>query len=163
MANDVAFALLDATRRMSISRGRTDSFGSSIGHDDHTISTSLGSSTGGGWFDKWKSNTELDANTDSLHSLPKDTGSWFPVQRNRAYSESASEQTVSHGRSRLGSINGRGWFAPGPGFTARKVSEMGTATAAGFGERVRHENSHKEVEEALAGGLNKVDMFMPSI
>jgi len=163
MANDVAYALLDATRRMSIStRARTDSFGSSIGHDDHTISSSLGSSSGGGWFDKWKSNTELDVNNDSLHSLPKDTGSWFPVQRNRAYSESYNNNSASeqNGRPRLGSFGGRGgWFAPGPGFTAKKVSEMKTG-ATGFSDR---KTSHKEIEEALAGGLNKADIYMPPI
>ena len=43
----------------------------------------------------------------------------------------------------------------GPGFTAKKVSEMKTG-ATGFSDR---KTSHKEIEEALAGGLNKVRLI----
>jgi len=161
MADDVAYALLDATRRMSISRGRSDSFGSSGSRDDHNISSSVGSGAGGGWFDSWKSSTDLDAKTDSLHSLPKDTGSWFPAHRNRAYSESASD---SAGKSKFGAMGG--WFAAQgnrPGFTARKLSEMALSNETGSGahQRLQRKPSHKDVEEAMAGGLNKADIYMP--
>ena len=46
-------------------------------------------------------------------------------------------------------------FLLGPGFTAKKVSEMKTG-ATGFSDR---KTSHKEIEEALAGGLNKVRLI----
>jgi len=154
MADDVAYALLDATRRMSISRNMNTT-GSTGTNDESILSSSVGSAstTSGGWFDSWRSNTELD---DKTGSLPKEAGSWFSYpSRSRAFSESEGS-----GRVRLGVVGG--WFnqATKSGFDTRKFSESN-----GPSNRMRRSSSSshscKDVEEAMAGGLSKADIYMP--
>jgi len=103
MADDVAYALLDATRRMSVSGARniqnsddsvrkssltSNGSGSDFSND---YSSSVGSSGGwigswksgsGGWMDSWKSSaSELDDKYGSLP--PKENGNWFAQPQKR--------------------------------------------------------------------------------
>jgi hypothetical protein len=182
MADDVAYALLDATRRMSISRNMNTT-GSTGTNDESILSSSVGSAstTSGGWFDSWKSNTELD---DKTGSLPKEAGSWFsyPSRSSHASGDSgyliipdiiletshgsrhtlqrAFSESEGSGRVRLGVVGG--WFnqATKSGFDTRKFSESN-----GPSNRMRRSSSSshscKDVEEAMAGGLSKADIYMP--
>lgn len=150
MAEEVATALLDASRRMSMSSSSTDS---RVG--------------GGGWWDT--SNSEGD---DKTGSVPRQVGSWFPAAfgvgaRNRTMSESSGSFS-----SRLDPWIPVSWITGSPGVSAnnnsqaserdRKFSEPAIRADAIMRGRMRR-NSSKDIEEAMAGGLNKADIYMPQV
>jgi len=182
MADDVAYALLDATRRMSVSGARniqnsddsvrkssltSNGSGSDFSND---YSSSVGSSGGwigswksgsGGWMDSWKSSaSELDDKYGSLP--PKENGNWFaqPQKRERAFSESAGGGS----RVKIGIIGGGG----APGLMGGWFSQIGAVNPRkpeplGMKKRTRHQSSSKDVEEAMSAGLSKADLYMPPI
>lgn len=165
MVEEVACALLDATRRMSMSERPaagvkdvpqvTDQNSNSM-----PLSTSTGSTYSGGsgvWFGSRNTSTaELD---DKTGSLP--TSSWLGsfAKRNRTYSDSENQRVR---------IDVMGWLSSGGSQTqpgelpqrTRKISEP-TLAGSGFGHQRIRRSSSKDVEEAMAGGLNKADIYMP--
>jgi len=182
MADDVAYALLDATRRMSVSGARPiqnsddsvrksslTSNGSGSDFSNNDYSSSVGSSGGwigswksasGGWMDSWKSSaSELDDKYGSLP--PKENTNWFaqPQKRERAFSESAGGAS----RVKIGIIGGAppslmgGWFSQIGAANPRKPEPLGMK------KRTRHQSSSKDVEEAMSAGLSKADLYMPPI
>jgi len=155
MVEEVATALLDATRRMSLGRRPATTITPSSPINTAPSSTSLSSSMsshGSGWFSNGSgSSTELD---DKTSSLPKtiDGGGWFGAgfsKRNRTVSESDG------GRVKIDVVS---WLAGPVGLPPmRKISEP---IGGGVKNRIRRSSS-KDVEEAMAGGLNKADIYMP--
>jgi hypothetical protein len=156
--NDVAFALLDATRRMSISKPRTGITRGSTEDTNSHMSSSVGSGStaSSGWFDSWKSVNELD---DKTGSLPKEAGSWFNApSRSRAFSESEGTGRVKLGLagSWLGQGGNRSAFSPSKFNDFETIIEP----AGGSSGRIRRSSS-KDVEDSLSCGLNKAEIYMP--
>jgi len=161
MVEEVACALLDATRRMSISGRREDdhlhvnSARAGLQRSDDkpipTLSSSVGS---GGFWGSWNSSTsELG---DKTGSLPKnDAGSWFDaMRRDRTMSESES------GKMKLSVM---AWLTNGQrgaGFTNKKVQNLAESELGH--SRIRRSSS-RDIEEAMAGGFNKASIYMPPI
>jgi len=190
MVEEVACALLDATRRMSMSERPaagvkdvpqvTDQNSNSM-----PLSTSTGSTYSGGsgvWFGSRNTSTaELD---DKTGSLP--TSSWLGsfAKRNSLYDVATEVSNIprilvngcSEPRARTYSdsenqrvrIDVMGWLSSGGSQTqpgelpqrTRKISEP-TLAGSGFGHQRIRRSSSKDVEEAMAGGLNKADIYMP--
>lgn len=163
MVEEVASALLDATRRMSMSgvQGggqdvpRAAAVANQTPHPSLSTSTGSSSSGGSGWFGStWHSSTsELDDKTGSLPANQSWLGSF--TKRNRTYSDSESTRVK---------IDVMGWLAGGSqGDIPPRVRKISEPMGNGFGlghQRVRRSSS-KDVEEAMAGGLNKADIYMP--
>lgn len=162
MAEELATVLLGAARGMSLNRSNSQpgqpmpfpSSNQSNSSNQPPLSSSVGSSvSSGGWFGAWNSsNSELD---DKTGCLPKNE-SWLGnfTKRNRTCSESES------GRVKIDVL---GWLSGNPDaeFRTRKMSDSIRVVHSG-GNRVRRSSS-KDVEEAMAGGLNKADIYMPPI
>jgi hypothetical protein len=183
--NDVAFALLDATRRMSISKPRTGITRGSTEDTNSHMSSSVGSGStaSSGWFDSWKSVNELD---DKTGSLPKEAGSWFnapsrssssqgegyliipdifvdTVHGSRHRLQRAFSESEGTGRVKLGLAGS--WLGQGgnrSAFSPSKFNDFETIIepAGGSSGRIRRSSS-KDVEDSLSCGLNKAEIYMP--
>lgn len=151
MVEEVATALLDATRRMSLGRRPTTTITPSSPIDTAPSLSSSMSSHGSGWYSNGSgSSTELD---DKTGSLPKTSegGGWFGAgfaKRNRTVSESDG------GRVKIDVVS---WLAGPVGLPPVRTTEP---NGGGVKSRIRRSSS-KDVEEAMAGGLNKADIYMP--
>lgn len=155
----VAQALLEASRRMSVGTRPTLVIHPTVGGTGEPLSptgstpglSASTDSTGSpnGWFggSHWNSSTsELDDKLDD--KLPTYDGGWFGAKRVRTYSESDGPRVK---------IDVMSWLSGTPrpieASKTRKFSEP-------INRRIRR-HSTQEVEEAMAGGLNKADIYMP--
>lgn len=134
---EVAAALLDASRKLS------------------TSSTSDGSSLSTDWKD---STSELTEKSNSQGS-----SGWLGGEgRTRAFSESAAGPGAGTGagwQSWLG-----GWAGLQGGAGTRPPPPTGTPALLQLPPRHRvRRASSKDVEEAMAAGLGKADMYLPPI
>jgi len=152
MVEEVACALLDATRRMSINGSRQED--RSLRTEDNSmpaLSSSVGSS---GFWGSWKSSTSEIPLEDKTGSLPKnEANNWLGAfQRDRTMSESDAGN-----KTKLGVM---AWLANGQRGgvqTNKKLQNL----SEGVGHNRIRRSSSRDVEEAMAGGFNKASIYMP--
>eukprot|EP00090_Calanus_glacialis_P008948 TRINITY_DN1726_c0_g1_i1.p2 TRINITY_DN1726_c0_g1~~TRINITY_DN1726_c0_g1_i1.p2 ORF type:complete len:140 (+),score=41.62 TRINITY_DN1726_c0_g1_i1:244-663(+) len=136
---EVAAALLDASRKLSHNN---------VSNSD--VSNSSGSS--------WNSSTnELTDKTGDLPNSNSWLGGWG--NRARALSESSSTPDKLDTVAWLG-----GWAIPKKNNSTTNTPNNTPNMTSGFLIPERHRirrSSSKDVEEAMAGGLGKADMYMP--
>jgi len=136
---EVAAALLDASRKLS---------DRNVSNNDVSSSPTWSSSA----------NEMADKTGDLPHS-----NSWLGGlgKRVRAFSESSSTPDKLDTMTWLG-----GWTIPNKSNTPTNTPNNTPNMSSGFLSPGRHRirrSSSKDVEEAMAGGLGKADMYMPPI
>jgi hypothetical protein len=106
------------------------------------------------WFGWRTSSSELDDKTGSLPKCEGGPGGWFKgMSRNRTVSESDG------GRVKIDVMSWiSGTIRPIPvEYTKTRVNRVNSEPMQ---SRIRRHSS-RDVEEAMAGGLNKADIYMP--
>eukprot|EP00092_Neocalanus_flemingeri_P026666 GFUD01028909.1.p1 GENE.GFUD01028909.1~~GFUD01028909.1.p1 ORF type:complete len:142 (-),score=38.36 GFUD01028909.1:446-871(-) len=138
---EVAAALLDASRKLS---------------NNNVSSSDVSQSSGSSWG---SSTNELNDKTGDLPSSNSWLGGWG--KRPRSLSESSSTPDKLNTLTWLG-----GWAVQSKNNTQNSTPNNTPNMTSGFlvpipeKHRIRR-SSTKDVEEAMAGGLGKADMYMP--